>query len=111
MPNAAKSLIAIAAFLAVHAAQAAGPASRTEPDAVTAGPDPNSAPPAPDGAQLFATHCAMCHKPAELARRVQSAADPKAASAAMAAFLARHGRSAADARTAIIDYLANSRAP
>jgi hypothetical protein len=29
----------------------------------------------------------------------------------MAAFLARHGRSDADADAAIIDYLANSRAP
>jgi Kef-type K+ transport system membrane component KefB len=39
------------------------------------------------------------------------AADPKAARADMAAFLARHGRSDADADAAIIDYLANSRAP
>jgi len=98
MPNAAKTALLIGAALAIHTAQAADPATST-------------APPALDGAQLFATHCAMCHKPAELARRLQSAADPKAARADMATFLARHGRSDADADVAIIDYLANGRAP
>jgi hypothetical protein len=53
----------------------------------------------------------MCHRPAELARRLQSAADPMAARAAVAAFLARHGRSDADADAAIIDDLANTTAP
>jgi hypothetical protein len=53
----------------------------------------------------------MCHKPAELARRLQSAADPKAARADMATFLARHGRNDADADMAIIDFLANTTAP
>ena len=112
MANAANPLILIAVFLAVHAAQAADPATSNESDASgSARTEPDIAPPALDGAQLFATHCAMCHKPAELARRLQGAADPKAARADMAAFLARHGRSDADADAAIIDYLANSRAP
>ena len=112
MANAATPLILIAVFLAVHAAQAADPATSNGSDASgSARPEPDIAPPALDGAQLFATQCAMCHKPAELARRLQGAADPKAARADMAAFLARHGRSDADADAAIIDYLANSRAP
>jgi mono/diheme cytochrome c family protein len=98
MANAANTLILIAVCLAVHAAQAADPATST-------------APPTLNGAQLFARHCAMCHKPAELARRLQSAPDPEAARADMAAFLARHGRSDADADAAIIDYLANTTAP
>jgi mono/diheme cytochrome c family protein len=97
MPN-AKAALLIAAVLAIHTAQAADPATST-------------APPALNGAQLFATHCAMCHKPAELARRLQSAPDPEAARADMAAFLAGHGRSDADADAAIIDYLANTTAP
>lgn len=94
MPN-AKAALVIAAVLAIHTAQAADPATRT-------------APPAIDGAQLFATHCAMCHRPAEPARRLQSAADTTAARADMATFLAGHGRSDTDADVAIIDYLANS---
>lgn len=53
----------------------------------------------------------MCHKLAELARRLQSAADPTAARADMATFLAGHGRSDADADAAITDYLANTTAP
>jgi mono/diheme cytochrome c family protein len=97
MPN-AKAALLIIAFLAIDTAQAADPATSTPP-------------PAPNGAQLFATHCAMCHKPAELARRLQSAADPKAAWVDMAAFLARHGRSDAAADAAIIDYLARSATP
>jgi mono/diheme cytochrome c family protein len=97
-PNSAKAAILMAAVLAIHPARAADPATST-------------APPTPDGAQLFTTHCAMCHKPAELARRLQNAADPKAARADMAAFIARHGRSDAAADAAIIDYLANSAAP
>ena len=90
MPN-AKAALLIAAVLANHTAQAADPATST----------------APDGARLFAAHCAMCHQPADLARRLQSAADPAAARAEMAAFLARHGRSDATADGAIIDYLAS----
>ncbi len=95
MATAAKVPILITAVLATHTAQAADPATST-------------APPTLNGAQLFATHCAMCHKPAELARRLQSAADPKAARADMATFLAHHGRSDAGADAAIIDYLANT---
>jgi mono/diheme cytochrome c family protein len=98
MATAARVPILITAVLAIHTAQAADPATST-------------APPAPNGAQLFATHCAMCHKPAEPAQRLQSAADPKAARADMATFLAGHGRSAADADAAIIDYLASTTAP
>ena len=105
MANAANTLILIAVFVAVHAAQAADPATGSGIAEL------HTAPPGLNGAQLFATHCAMCHKPAELARPLQGAADPKAARADMAAFLARHGRSDADADAAIIDYLANSRAP
>lgn len=93
MPN-AKAALLIAAVLAIHTAQGADPAT-------------SIAPAAPDGARLFATHCAMCHQPADLARRLQSAADPAAARAEMAAFLARHGRSDATADGAIIDYLAS----
>jgi mono/diheme cytochrome c family protein len=90
MANAANTLILIAVFVAVHAAQAADPATSNGSDASgSARPEPDIAPPALDGAQLFATHCAMCHKPADLARRLQGAADPKAARADMAAFLAR----------------------
>jgi hypothetical protein len=112
MATAAKIPILIAAVLAIHTAQAADPATSTEPAMSGSGAaELHTAPPALDGAQLFATHCAMCHKPAELARRWQTATDPKAAGAHMAAFLARHGRSDADADAAIIDYLANSRSP
>jgi mono/diheme cytochrome c family protein len=98
MANAAQAAILIATFLLIHAAQAADPASGTGP-------------PAPDGAQLFATYCAMCHQPEALARRLQRAADPRAAEADMAAFLARHGRSDAEADARIIDYLAHRRTP
>lgn len=112
MPNLANPAILIAAFLAIHTAQAADPEAGINPAvSVTAAAEPHTPPPAPDGAQLFATHCAMCHRPAELARRLQSAADPMAARAAIAGFLAPHGRSDADADAAIIDYLANTTAP
>ena len=109
MAAAAKIPILITAVLAIHTARAADPAIRIEP-AVSGRvlAELNTAPPSTDGARLFAAHCAMCHKPAELARRLQSAADAKAARADMAAFLARHGRSAADADVAIVDYLASS---
>jgi mono/diheme cytochrome c family protein len=112
MPNAAKAALLIAAALAIHTARAADPEAGIDPAvSVIAAAEPHIPPPALDGAQLFATHCAMCHKPAELARGLQGAADPKAARADMAAFLARHGRSDAAADAAIIDYLANSRPP
>ena len=98
MATAVKTLILITAVLAIPTARAADPATSTATAAL-------------NGAQLFATHCAMCHKPAELARRLQSAADPKAAWADMATFLARHGRSDAAADAAIINYLARSVTP
>jgi mono/diheme cytochrome c family protein len=90
MRNVATGLFLSAALLTVHAAQAADPA------------------PALDGAELFATHCAICHNSAYLARRVQRAADPDPARAQMAAFLSRHGRFDATADRAIIQYLATS---
>lgn len=103
MPNATTLAIAIAALPAGHAAPAVDPAAsearRPEPDAAT---------PALTGAELFATYCATCHKPANLARGLQSAPDPEAAEAEMAAFLTRHGRSGGDADAAIVDYLARS---
>ena len=112
MATAAKIPILITAALAIHTAQAADPATSTEPAMCGSVPaEPHTTPPAPDGAQLFAAHCARCHKPAELARRLQSATDQKAARADVATFLARHGRSDADADAAIIDYLAKSSAP
>ena len=112
MATPAKIPILVAAFLAIHTAQAADPATGTEPALPGSAPaELHTAPPALNGAQLFAAHCAMCHKPAELARRLQSAADPNAARADMATFLARHGRSDADADAAIIDYLASTTAP
>lgn len=109
MATAAKIPILITAVLAIHTARAADPAIRIEP--AVSGPAPaelNTAPPSTEGAQLFATHCATCHKLAELAQRLQSTADPKAARADMAILLAGHGRSDADADVAIIDYLASS---
>jgi mono/diheme cytochrome c family protein len=103
MAIARAALVLIAAFLTGQPVHAADPASRTEPKSS----GPASAQPAPDGARLFARDCAMCHKPADLARRLQSAADPAAARVDMAEFLARHGRSDATADGAIIDYLAS----
>ena len=104
MAIARAALVLIAAFLAGQPVHAADPASRTEPK--SSGPATASA--APDGARLFTTHCAMWHKPAELAGRLQGATNPAAARADMAAFLARHGRSDATADGAIIDYLATA---
>ena len=107
MPNAAKTLTLIATFLAVHTAQAADQATGTEAAVSASAP----APPPMDGAQLFASHCAMCHKPAELARRLQGATDPEAARASMLAFLSRHARADPDADAAIVDYLAQISLP
>jgi mono/diheme cytochrome c family protein len=106
MARAVEALILIAVVLAWQPAYGADPASRSELDA--SGPaEPDTTPAAAAGAQLFATHCAMCHKPADLARRLQAAIDRGAAEADMAAFLARHGRSDAIADRAIIEYLAS----
>jgi cytochrome c len=68
---------------------------------------PNAATPAPDGAMLFAQHCAMCHKPADLARRVESAGDAETATASLTTFLATHGCADAAADAAIVDWLLN----
>lgn len=104
MAKAVEALILIAVFLASQPTYGADPASRIE--LAPSGPaEPDSTPAAPAGAQLFATHCAMCHKPTDLARRLQAAIDPAAARIDMAAFLARHGRSDAFGDGAIIDYL------
>ena len=109
MAIARAALVLIAAFLTGQPVHAADPASRTEPK--SSGPasaEPGTASAAPDGARLFTTHCAMCHRPAELAGRLQGATNPAAARADMATFLARHGRSDATADAAIIDYLATA---
>jgi mono/diheme cytochrome c family protein len=68
---------------------------------------PDAAPPAPAGASLFAKHCAMCHKPADLARRVQSAGDAGTGKGSLTSFLAAHGRADPAADAAIIDWLLN----
>jgi hypothetical protein len=108
MAKAVKALILIAAVLTSQPVQAADLASGTEPESsAPARAELDTMPPAPQGAQLFARHCAMCHKPADLAPRLQAAIEPAAAEANMAAFLARHGRSDATADAAIIEYLAS----
>lgn len=113
MGNVAKALILSAALLSAHAAWAADPSGSGQPDPTASGPAGAKAAPAsaPDGKQLFATYCSSCHKPADLAKRVQGATDPKAAKEKMAAFLTGHGRSDAQADAAIIDWLASSKAP
>lgn len=108
MSKLAKGLILLGALLAAPVAQATDPESRIEGGAVApASAQPDVASPAPDGASLFATHCAKCHKPAGLARRLQGAADQETAKAAMATFLAHHARADAAADAAIIDWLLN----
>jgi mono/diheme cytochrome c family protein len=112
MRNVAKALILAAALLSAHAAWAADPSGSGQPDPTGSGPvGAKAAAPAPDGKQLFATYCASCHKPADLAKRLQSAADPKAARTKMVGFLTGHGRSDAQADAAIIDWLASSKTP
>jgi mono/diheme cytochrome c family protein len=60
-----------------------------------------------NGAQLFATHCAMCHRAPELAARLQEAPDRPGTEAKMTAFLIRHGRSDTEADAAILQFLAS----
>jgi mono/diheme cytochrome c family protein len=106
MAKPAKGLILLAALLAAHVAQATDPAGPTEGGAVVpTSAQPDAPSPPPDGARLFAAHCAMCHKPADLAERVQSAGDAKTAKASLTTFLARHGPADAAADAAIIDWL------
>jgi cytochrome c5 len=104
-------LCSMAALGLASALTFADPAWGTDPaagdvsmPAATARP---AAPDGPDGAKLFATNCAMCHKAPALARRLQGKSDLPGAKAEMRAFLARLGRSDADADAAIVDFLAS----
>jgi mono/diheme cytochrome c family protein len=107
-----KALILTAALLSVHPAQAADPTVGAQPDPTGSGPaSSKTAAPAPDGAQLFASNCGSCHQPADLAGRLKNAADPEAAREKMTAFVAHHRKIGAEADAAIIDWLANSKAP
>ena len=72
---------------------------------MSASAQPDATLPAPDAATLFAQHCAVCHKPADLVRRAQGAGDAEMAKASLTTFLARHGRADATADAAIIDWL------
>jgi mono/diheme cytochrome c family protein len=108
MSKLAKGLILLAALLTAPKVQATDPARPFEGGAVapaSAQPDPTL--PAPDGATLFAQHCAVCHKQADLVRRVQGAGDAETAKASLTTFLGRHGRADAAADAAIIDWLLN----
>ena len=108
MSKLAKGLILLAALLTAPTVQATDSARPFKGRAIApASAQPGAAPPAADGASLFATHCAMCHQPAALARRIGSAADRDTAKAAMATFLAHHGRADPAADAAIIDWLLN----
>jgi mono/diheme cytochrome c family protein len=109
MSKLVEGLTLLAVCLPVHAMQAADPAGRVEGGAVVpASAQPDATLPASDPATLFAQHCAVCHKPADLVRRVQGAGDPETAKASLTTFLARHGRADAAADAAIIDWLLNS---
>ena len=110
MANTAKIFALSAITLIAGGLQAIESPAGTEPEAVAwSGPAP-VAPPL-DGAQLFTTHCAVCHQPVALARRLQTPPGPEGAKAKMASFLVHHGRSDAAADAAIIDYLAASGSP
>jgi mono/diheme cytochrome c family protein len=112
MRSALTTMVLLAALTSVQATQAAGPEGDGEPGPGQDCPDPMSAPPALDGAELFGQHCAMCHKPGDVvARKIQGAPDPDAARSATMTFLARHGRCDAAADQAIIDYLARAQTP
>jgi mono/diheme cytochrome c family protein len=100
MSIAAKTVVLLAITIIAGGMQAIEPPVGTGTRA-QAKPDPSRL----DGAQLFATHCAMCHQPAALARRLQMAPDPQGAKANITSFLAHHGRTEAAADAAIIDYL------
>jgi hypothetical protein len=94
------------ALLTAPLAQAADPASRNEGGAVVPpSAQPHAVGPTPDGATLFTQHCAMCHKPADLARRIQREADRDAARAATVTFLAHHARADPTADATIVDWL------
>jgi mono/diheme cytochrome c family protein len=112
MKNLAKALILSAALLSVHAAQAADPTVGGQPDPTGSGPaSSKTAAPAPDGARLFASNCASCHKPEKLAGHLHGAADPAAAKEKITAFVAHHRKIGAEAGAAIVDWLATSKAP
>ena len=61
----------------------------------------------PDGAELFATHCARCHQAPKLAARLQATPDPAGARAKMTALLGRHGATDAEADLGIVEFLAS----
>jgi mono/diheme cytochrome c family protein len=106
VPHAAKTFPLLAIILIAGGMQAIEARAGNEPEAVAqVMPEPEPAT-AFDGAQLFTTHCAMCHQRATLARRLQTPLGPEGAKAKMASFLAHHSRSDAAANAAIIDYLA-----
>jgi mono/diheme cytochrome c family protein len=113
MRNVAQALILSAALLSAQAAWAADPSGSGQPDPTGSGHAGAQAAPAsaPDGKQLFASNCASCHQSANLAKRLQSATDPKAAKEKMAAFVPHHRKIGADASAAIVDWLASSKAP
>lgn len=84
---------------------------------VAAGPDGGGAPlppateqhtsTAPDGPQLFATHCRICHQAPKLAERIRNAPDQAAAAGKMTAFLSHHGRTDTEADALIVEFLAD----
>jgi mono/diheme cytochrome c family protein len=107
VPHAAKTFPLLAIILIAGGMQAIEARAGNEPEAVAPVPPELEPAKAPlDGAQLFTTHCAMCHQRAALARRLQMAPGPEGANAKLASFLAHHSRSDAAANAAIIDYLA-----
>lgn len=67
MRSALRAMVVLAALLGGHAAQAAGPEGG-RPGIAAGLPEAGQAPAALDGEDLFNQHCAMCHKPGEVAR-------------------------------------------
>jgi mono/diheme cytochrome c family protein len=94
-------------IVALASGAAAGPAT-VEPF-----PRPAAAgePPAADAAELFARHCAVCHRANELARNLQQAPDREAAKAVMRAWLMTHGRTDAAGDAVIAGWLAGGGRP
>jgi mono/diheme cytochrome c family protein len=103
----ATALRLIFVIVALASGAAAGPAT------VESFPRPAAAgeAPAPDAAELFARHCAVCHRADELARNLQRAPDLVAAKAAMGAWLMTHGRTDAAGDAVIAEWLAGGGRP